>query len=69
MKTLVKCDVENYGAQHLHTSTLWLINSLTTASDYSLPPNLCSLVPNWWLTFIGAGLSSLIDLALLGTLI
>jgi len=26
MKTLVKCDKGNYGAQHLHAFALWLIN-------------------------------------------
>ena len=42
--------------------------AFATASHYSLPPSMCSLVPGCWLGFTWAGLSSLIILALLGAL-
>lgn len=41
----------------------------TTASRYLLPCRVCSSVTGCWLDFSCAGLSSLIALALLGTLI
>ena len=43
--------------------------ALATASCYLLPPNMCSSVTGCWLDFSCAGLSSLMALALLGTLI
>lgn len=43
--------------------------ALSTASCYSLPPNTCSSVTGCWLDFCCTELTSLIVLALLGTLI
>ncbi len=68
MKPLVSCNVDYFGAQHLHLRYGWQ-TALTTALHSSLPHYIRSSVPDWWLTFIWAGLSSLLISAYLGALI
>jgi len=58
MKPLVSCNVGYFGAQHLHLRYGWQ-TAFPTALHSLLPHYVRGSVPDWWLAFIWAGLSSL----------
>jgi len=58
MKPLISCNVGYFEAQHLHLRYGWQ-TALPTALYSLLPHCIRGSVPDWWLAFIWAGLSSL----------